>query len=214
MKNIIDIYKEYKIMPNLVMHQVRVAAVAMQICDSLDMNIDKDSVIKACLLHDMANIIKFNLEYFPEQNKPEGIDFWQNVKNDYILKYGSNEHIASLEIAKELGVSSYIYDLVNCVDSSTVEYIAKGEDFGKKICIYADNRVTPNGVVSAEERSLEAMERYKNHPHSFNEERRSNFNKYLFSIEDQIFSNINLKPEDINDESIIMNIKKLEAFSI
>ena len=50
-------------MPNLAMHQLRVAGVAMQICESLDTNIDTNSVVKACLLHDMGNIIKFNLLY-------------------------------------------------------------------------------------------------------------------------------------------------------
>lgn len=201
-------------MPNLVMHQMRVAAVAMQICESLNISVDTDSVVKACLLHDMANIIKFNLEYFPEHNEPEGLEYWQKVKDEYIVKYGSNEHSASLVVAQELGVSSYIYELVNCVDSSSVEDIALGDDFGKKICIYADNRVTPYGVVSAEEHSMEAMERYKNHPLAFNEESRSFFNKYLFSIEDQIFLNSNIKREDIDDESIIVYIKKLENISI
>ena len=214
MKNIIDIYKEYKIMPNLVMHQIRVAAVAMQICEALTINIDKESIIKACLLHDMANIIKFNLEYFPELNKPEGIDFWKKVKNDYILKYGNNEHDASLLVACELGVSNQIYELIYCIDSSSVETIAREGDFSKKICMYADNRVTPHGVVSIEERSLEAKERYKDHPHAFNEEIRTFFMDNMFSIERQLFSKINIKPEDINDESIIVNIKKLEAFSI
>ena len=66
MKNITDIYEKYKIMPLLAMHQIRVAAVAMMICDSLSVPIDKDSVIKACLLHDIGNIIKFDLNHFPE----------------------------------------------------------------------------------------------------------------------------------------------------
>ena len=201
-------------MPNLVMHQVRVAAVAMQICESLGVSVDCESIVKACLLHDMANIIKFNLEYFPEHNEPEGLEYWQKVKDDYISKYGHNEHVASLSIAEELGVSPYIYELVNCVDSSAIENIANGSDFGKKICIYADNRVTPFGVVSAEEHSLEAMERYKNHPLAFNEESRSFFNKYLFLTEIQIFSNSKIKPEDINDESVANYIEKLKAFTI
>ena len=41
MKKITEIYKEYKIMPNLQMHQYRVAAVAMQICESLNIKIDE-----------------------------------------------------------------------------------------------------------------------------------------------------------------------------
>ncbi len=201
-------------MPNLVMHQVRVAAVAMQICENLSLNIDKESIIKACLLHDMANIIKFNLNYFPEHNKPEGIEYWQGIKNEYILKYGNDEHQASLLIARELGVSEQIYNLIYCIDSSSVEMIAKENDFSQKVCMYADNRVTPFGIVSIEERSLEAKERYKDHPHSFDEERRSFFMENMFLIEKQIFSGLNIKPENINDESIVDYIEKLKVFSI
>lgn len=214
MKNITEIYKEYKIMPNLVKHQIRVAGVAMQICESFDMGIDKESIIKACLLHDMGNIIKFKLDHFPEWNEPLGTDYWQKIKDDFILKYGNDEHQASLNIAKELGVSTYICELINSVDSSHIEAIFKDSEFGKKICIYADNRVTPHGVVSAEEHSLEAHIRYKNHPHAFSEESRLFFNENIYLIEKQIFSHTKIKPEDINDESIKNYLEKLENIVI
>ena len=201
-------------MPNLAMHQMRVAAVAMQICESLDIEIDTESVAKACLLHDMGNIIKFNLNHFPEWNKPEGLEYWQEVKDNYIKKYGENEHKASLLIGKELGVSPRIFDLINCVDAMYIESITLEDDICKKICIYADNRVTPHGVVSAEEHSLEVKERYKNHPHSFDEEDRISFNKNLFLIEKQIFSHSKIKPEDVNDESVKNYLEKLQDFSI
>ena len=201
-------------MPNLVMHQIRVAAVAMQICESFDLEIDKESIIKACLLHDMGNIIKFQLDIFPEQNEPEGIEYWKTVKNEYISKYGVNEHQASLLIALELGVLDHIKDLIYCVDSASVEKIAREDDFEKKICMYADGRVTPHGVVSIEERSIEAKERYKNHPYTFNEESRLHFNKNLDLIEKQIFSHKKIKPEDINDESIKDYLEKLKDYSI
>ena len=214
MKNITEIYKEYKIMSLLQMHQLRTAAVALLICESLDINIDKESTVKACLLHDMGNIIKFKLEYSPEWNKPEGTDYWQAVKYDYILKYGNNEHEASLKIAKELGVSEYICKLINCVDSASVEIINMENDFCQKICIYVDNRVSPYGVVSAEEHSLDAKNRYKNHPHAFCEEERLFFNKNLHSIEKQIFSHSKIKPEDINNQSISDYLKKVKNILI
>lgn len=214
MKNIVDIYKEYKIMPNLVMHQMRVAAVAMQIIESMDIEVDKEIIVKACLLHDMGNIIKFKLDHFPEQNEPAGIDYWQSVKDEYIIKYGEKEHIANFKIAKELGVSDYILDLINCVDSSIVEILAMNNDFNKKICMYADGRVTPHGVVSIEERSMEAKERYKYHPNTFDEESRLHFNKNLYLMENQIFSHSKIRPEDINDESIKDYLEKLKDYSI
>jgi hypothetical protein len=214
MKKIEDIYKDYKIMPNLALHQYRVSAVAIQICDSLDVEINKENIVKACIFHDMGNIIKFNLNHFPEWNNPEGTEYWQSVKSDYISKYGNNEHKASLQIAKELGLSSDILGLIDCVDSSSVEIIRIEDDFAKKICIYSDNRVTPHGVVSAEDHSLEAKERYKDHPHAFDEESRQFFNKNLNLIEEQIFSHSNIKPEDINDSSIEKYLGELQDFSI
>jgi hypothetical protein len=214
MRKITDIYDEYKIMPNLQMHQLRVTAVAKQICESLSIETDKNAVIKACLLHDMGNIIKFTLGYFPEFLEPEGLEYWQKVKNDYIFKYGSNDHAASLAIAQEINVSARIYDLINCIDATVSENIAIEDDWEKKICAYADNRVSPYGVVSAIDHSINAKKRYKNHPHYFSEKDRSLFMKNLFSIEKQIFSRSKIKPEDINDASVARDIEILKDFEI
>lgn len=201
-------------MPNLQMHQIRTAAVAWVISESLSIEVDRDSIVKACLLHDIGNIIKFKIGQIPGSCDPEGLDYWQKVKYDYILKYGNNEHKASLLIAKELGVTDKVYGLVGCVDSSAVETISIGDSFEEKICIYADNRVTPHGIVSIEDRSLEAKERYKDHSHAFNEEKRKFFMDNMFSIEKQIFSHCSIKPQDINDESVKEYIEKLIDFSI
>ncbi len=214
MKKIGEIYKEYNIMPCLQMHQMRTAAVAFLICDSLLVNIDRNDIITACLIHDMGNIIKFNLEYFPEFTEPEGLKHWQQIKYDFIRKYGNNEHDATLKIAKELGVSDRIYQLIASIDSSLTEIISMEEDMGQKICIYSDNRVTPFKIVSIEERSLEAKERYKNHPHSFDEEKRNFFMENIRKIEEQIFSSCKLNSIDINDESIQKYLEKLSDFSI
>ncbi len=211
---ILDIYSEYRIMPNLAMHQLRVAAVALMICESLDLEVDKESIVKACLLHDIGNIIKFNLNYFPEWNEPQGLEYWEGVKNDYVLKYGNDEHKASLLIAKELKVTSIIYNLIDCIDSSVAERIVNENNFEKKICAYVDNRVTPYGVVSAEEHSLNAKERYKNHPHAFSEENRILFMKNLFEIEKQIFSHSKIVPEDINDNSMEKYLEKVKSIEI
>lgn len=212
MKKIAEIYKEYKIMPLLAMHQIRVAGVAEMICDSLSVKIEKDDIVKACLFHDMGNIVKFNLNHFPEQNEPEGIDYWQKVKGDFILKYGSNDHLANLTVARELGVSSRVYGLIDCIDTGVAELIVSDDDLDKKICSYADNRVSPHGVVSVEQHSLDAMERYKGHSHEFSEENRCFFVKNIHDLEKQIFSHSNIKPEDINDESIAPIIEKLKNF--
>jgi len=210
MKKITEIYQEYNIMPILAIHQIRVASVALIICDNLKLKIDKDAVVKACLFHDIANIIKFNLDYFPEYNKPQGRDYWQGIKDEYISKYGDDEHKASVEIVKNIGLSEYIVHLVDTIDSGFIEKARNTNDFAEKICIYADNRVTPHGIVSIEERSLEAKKRYENHPHSFGEDERNFFMDNLREVEKQIFSECSIGPSDVNDENIKIYIEELK----
>ena len=212
MKKITDIYDEYKIMPNLQLHQMRVTAVAMQICESLDLEIDTDNIVKACLLHDMGNIVKFDLNHFPEYNKPEGIEYWQKVKDDYISKYGEDEHVASYKIAQELSLPEKILNLIVKTDPHIVLEIRDCNDLAEKICNYADQRVTPNEIVSVVERNNEAKERYKNHPHAFDDEHSNFFLKNMRDIENQIFSHSNIKPEDINNQSILFYLKNLKDF--
>jgi len=214
MRKITEIYKEYKIMPNLAMHQFRVAAVASVLCDSISVSIDKQSVTTACLLHDMGNIIKFNLSKFPEWNEPEGLDYWESVKSDFISRYGSNEHKANVEIVKEMNLPSRIADLVDWVDAESIEDGKNCSDFARKICVYADNRVTPHKIVSIHERNQEAKKRYEDHPHAFDDESSLFYLKNMEEIEKQIFHHANIKPEDITDEVIKEVIDELMNFEI
>ncbi|USN54769.1 MAG: HD domain-containing protein [Candidatus Peribacteria bacterium] len=61
-----DIYTQYQIPPSLQEHMLRVAAVAEQICLHSSQEIDHATIVTAALLHDMGNIIKFNLDKLPE----------------------------------------------------------------------------------------------------------------------------------------------------
>ena len=85
-------------------------------------------------------------------------------------------------------MNNNVVHLVDIVDSSFIEEAVKTENFAEKICIYADNRVSPHSIVSIEERNLEAKKRYENHPHGFDEEEREFFMKNMREVEKQIFS--------------------------
>lgn len=204
-------------MPNLVEHQLRVAGVAMQICDAFEnagLNVDKDNVVKACLLHDMGNIIKFKLDYFPEHLEPEGLSYWQNIQNEYIEKYGKDEHHATLSIVRELNSSEEIFNLINSIGFLQASKNSESKDFSLKICCYADMRVSPSGVTSLDARLSDLRKRYGNdrvedrsvnyvnRPSVATEEMRQVFESSLFEIEKQIFNNLNIKPEDITEESV------------
>ncbi len=201
-------------MPNLQMHQLRVAAVAYQICDSLNTKIDKDMLVTVCLLHDMGNIIKSKLDYFPEFVKPEGIDYWQGVKDEFIQKYGENEHEATVEIIKELNLPEKISYLAGENRFSFMCKHSKEGDLIQKLIHYADGRVGPHGILSYDERMNDANKRYKNHKLSVEEEERDRLVNCGRDIEKYIFSYSNIKPEDINDESVKNIIEELKNFEI
>lgn len=207
MRKITDIYSEYKIMPHLQMHQLRVAAVAKQICESFDIEVDKQSVIIACLLHDMGNLIKAKLEnkLFPMTD--EEIMYWEKEKDLFINKYGSDESIATSLIVKELGINGEVLHLVEHNDFYRICDISGSDSIHKKILKYSDLRVGPHGIVSLEGRFIDMIKRYSG---LLDGDKRD----CAIDLEKQIFSYSNTKPEDITDESVLRIIEELKNFEI
>ncbi len=214
-KTISDIYSEYKIMPRLQDHMLRVAAVASMICDNFDEPLPKKDIVLLCLLHDMGNIIKSNLNYFPEFLEPEGLGFWQGVQNEYFEKYGKDEHEATLAIMRELNVNEELVELLYQIEFPLMCQHRDGSDKRIKIITYSDNRVDPKGVVSFNERMEEARIRYKNkkllkRP----EEERLKLVACGQEIEKQVFSKCKIRPEDVNNETVAPIVAQLRHFII
>ncbi|TSC78066.1 MAG: isoleucyl-tRNA synthetase [Parcubacteria group bacterium Gr01-1014_24] len=206
------IYKKYKIIPSLQEHMLRVAAVASLICDNFNESLNKEEIITACLLHDMGNILKFKLDSFPEFLKPEGLSYWQKVKDGYVNKYGNDEYSASLKIAQELQVSDEVLELIKAISFLGAPGNALGIDYGKKIVEYCDDRVIPFGVVSLEQRFLDLRKRYEHR--GGNTPERIAFENAVRQMEKQIFSKCKIRPEDINDKTVAPVIEQLKNFVI
>jgi len=210
----LEVYKKYNIQPNLQTHMLRVAWVAEVIVDNLkDVSVNKDNVICACLLHDMGNIIKFNLKLFPQFLEPEGYDYWLNVQTEYKNKYGNDEHIATYKIAKEVGVTDDVFDLINAIGFSNSKQNYESHDIAKKICAYSDFRVTPYGVTSLKLRLEDGNKRFKiNRPEKHDEKVFKINSNYINKIQDQLFSLSKITPEDITDEAV--DFEKFKNFVI
>jgi len=214
-----DIYKRYEIPVHLQTHHFRVAAVAKLIIDKFSKDnpkINENLIITSCLLHDIGNIIKFNLMLYPELNSPRGYDYWKAVQDRFILKYGSDEHKATYAIAKEIGVGDEVLQILNGIGFSNSGKVAEGRDYNLKITAYADQRVGINGILSMEARHEEGRARYlkRNNASAFASPL-SQFNalvEYLKDIEKDIFSHSKIRPEDINDESIAPVVEELKNF--
>jgi hypothetical protein len=221
--NILEIYKQYQIMPQQAEHMLRVAGVGKMVCENINSpqpplwkrggEQDSRDIIIACLLHDMGNIIKFDFSQTKKIiNQELDLDYWREVQQAFKAKYGSNEHTAHLQIAKELGASERVIELIGAISFLGAPNNASGNDFGKKICQYADDRVSPFGVVSLEERFLDLRSRYVNHQGETPE--REAFETALRQIETQIFEHCKIKPEEITEMKVQEQVVKLRRFEI
>ena len=66
--NIIDIYNKYHLPENLQMHMLRVAACSNLIIDNWNgQTIDKESIIRVSLLHDMGNMVKIPEDFSKDE---------------------------------------------------------------------------------------------------------------------------------------------------
>ena len=212
MKNIEDIYSKYKIMPTLAEHQFRVSAVAKQICESILEAVDTEGVVKVCLLHDMGNIIKFELNYFPEFFQPEGLEYWQNVKDEYLAKYGINEHVATQKICEEIGLSEIETDYLRAFGFSKIKHVLHESSLEQKICLYSDLRVGPYGVLSIEDRLIDGRKRYGHRKDkAMSLEEFEEFADALQKLEKKLFSYSSILPENITDLSIAPILIELKA---
>ena len=192
------------------MHMLRVAACSNLIIDNWNgLEIDKESIIRVCLLHDMGNMVKIP----EEESKDE--EFLQ-VRKKYFDKYGTNDHEINLEIGKQEGLTEKEITILDGKRSRKNEETLQSNSYERKICAYCDQRVAPNGVVGIKERLEDAKIRYKDKPLSVwsNEEKANYLIKCSLGIEKQIMKYCKLKPEDINDSTIETYIEKLKKYEI
>ena len=207
---ILQIYNKYHLPANLQMHMLRVAACSNLIIDNwTGPDIDKQAIIRVCLLHDMGNIVKIPEDFSKDEE-------FIKIRKKYFDKYGTNDHEINLEIGKQEGLTEQELTILDGKRSRKNEETLKSNSYERKICAYCDQRVAPDGVTGIKERLEDAKVRYKNKPLSVwsNEEKANHLIECSLGIEKQIMEHCKLNPEDINDESIKEYIEKLKNLDI
>jgi hypothetical protein len=212
MRTVAEIYAAYRIMPGLQLHQLRVAAVVKMVCGSVDIEVDADALVRAALFHDMGNIIKSDLDIFPALLEPEGKEYWQKVKDEFIAMYGTDEHAAALSICNQVGLSEDVCALVDGTRFSRLEAARDDAPFEPKILKYADLRAAPFGILPLAGRLEEGRLRYAEKKGYNTPEGREQFDRSARAaaeIERQIFAHCSIAPGDINDLSVAPFIEEL-----
>ncbi|MCS6893143.1 MAG: hypothetical protein NZO16_01015 [Deltaproteobacteria bacterium] len=159
---ILDIYSKYNIPDFLIDHMLKVTAVSRVICDSIVISrIDSNLVSRVLLLHDIGNLVKIDLRRIESIVLNENLfDYWIRVKNEFIEKYGSDDHVASAKIAGELGLPQYEISLLSFDYFFEIDSVLKSQDWHLKICAYSDQRVAPFGVTTLRQRLEDVKDRY------------------------------------------------------
>jgi hypothetical protein len=157
-----EVYTKFTIPPNLEAHMLTVARVVCTIKAHWKGGpINWDFLITAALLHDVGNIVKFDLEAHPEFLGAEAanLDYWKQVKQEVISKYGKDDHAASGNMLKEINVSREVSDLIQSKSFSNAVEVSEGNDWYSKILVYSDMRVLPHGIATLEERLADIRNR-------------------------------------------------------
>ena len=202
------VYEKFNIPPNLQEHMFRVAGITSFILDHWKgEEIDKDRIIKLALLHDLGNIVKFDLEKYPDllgKEKPR-LEYWKKVQKEVREKYGSDDHDVANKMLREIGVDEEMINTVSQKSFGNSIETEKSDNWRLKILLYSDLRAGPFKVTPLKERLEEAiprMEKYKNLPY---------LDKLLQAardIEKQIQSHLDTDVSEISEQSIDMNESK------
>jgi len=149
-----QIYQQYKIPLNLQTHMLRVTAVAQILLKNwTGKKLDNQSIIQACLFHDMGNLLKFDLtkKHFLDKNDHPSY-YWKKVKQKMIKKYSPNEHQATHQICQELNLSLQTLRLIKKLNWKDIDQLLKKNDLNSLIPIYCDMRIGPFGIMSVKQR--------------------------------------------------------------
>lgn len=204
---IAQIYSRYRIMPQLQLHMYRVAAVGNVILDNWrGPQVNRDLITQVLLLHDMANIVKFDLS-----GKPA----WQKIQQDFISRYGSDEFQATVAIAQELKLTERMIYLIGHRSSPDLGQVVKSSDWELKLASYPDFRVAPGGVVSVKKRWDDISRRYRRKTHPLAQaDFIATAYRYCLELESQLQPFISLPLNQITDSIISPYLKSLPNYEL
>jgi hypothetical protein len=199
-RSINQIYDRLNIIGSLRMHMFRVAAIGESIADHWTTSnhpINRSDIIAALLLHDLGNIVKFNFDEpkFWSDTRAEEVEYWKGIKRDTVERYGTqSDKAVTLAMAREVGAGERIMHLLSNMGFGNVAGVIASDDFDLKICLYADQRVGPSGVMPIIERFRDLRQRYGRGDNWIDD--------IAINLESQIFRNASILPSDITESSV------------
>lgn len=200
------IYKRLGIPPNLQRHMLLVTKIALFICKHWKGGeINPQELKKLCLLHDVGNIVKFQIKQYPQylEEEQERADYWIGRQSQTIAKYGSDDNIATSKMLQELGINSELIQLIKDKEYGNTIAIKDGTNWTLKVMLYSDLRVAPTGLQSLENRLTEVMNRYEKY------RKRHDLFEASKEIEKQLQERVDISLSGIDETNIEANNQEL-----
>lgn len=216
-RTIKDIYEHYHVPPNLALHMYRVAALGAYLAESLTdpMKVRRDFLITGCLLHDIGNIVKFDMGHVHDAFIQDHIEYYKQVQKEVFNRYGSDENMATVHIAQEVIKDKELLSLLGMTGLAKIQFAHETDDMTVKLFRYADERISPDGVVTVEERYDDIAKRYAGRDHPLNNAQYLKQRKKLVKeIEEQIQSQCTIDLQKVSDIDIEQYIEMLHDYKI
>ncbi|MCC6711146.1 MAG: hypothetical protein IT416_02215 [Candidatus Pacebacteria bacterium] len=211
-----QIFDYFQIPPGLQQHMYTVAGVGKYICDHwVGEPIKTHETVAALLIHDLGNLIKFDLSpgatiYDPVLNSEE----WHFIQRKMVEKYGPDAHLATYKMAQEVTANQLILELINSMDATNLT-ATLNKSWEEKICEYADLRVTPIGITSLNDRLDDIHQRYQQHRGAWADEKLLATNKQAGKeIENQLQQHISQDILTIPTKKIATYLVELAGYQI
>lgn len=199
-------------------HLYRVTAYALYLTDHFvpDVQLNRDFITKACLFHDIGNIIKFDFRQdrlieISDQDAAK----WKKVQEDFIAKYGPNENIAVNKIVAEIGLEENVQMLLKQTGIEKIRFALTTDNWDVKLIRIADERISPQGVVTMRERYADLLARYQGRDHHLADKKENEERLALaLELEKQIQSKCTIDLQKITDTDIEPYIERLREYEI
>ena len=115
--------------------------------------INSQAIIQACLIHDIAKPLHFDLTQQAQFGMTEAeVKELASLQKRLITNYSPIEHEAVVKICKEVGCSVEAVKLVDNLEWENVSKLLISNDLESLIPIYCDMRIFPDGIMPLQER--------------------------------------------------------------
>ncbi len=202
--NVNEVYQNYQTPKSLQEHMLRVASLASILLDNwTGTSLDKDAIINACTIHDIAKPMTFDLAKQAQFGMSESdIEKLRLFQIEIKAKYGEQEHQATIGICKAVGCDAHTVQFVNNLEWKYIPRLFQEQDTASLIPIYCDMRIGPKGILPLQVRLEELKKRVNGDDY---EDNVKNGN----AAEQEIIKNVQVDVNSITTEQLDRNFETL-----